>query len=73
MTAAVCPLSVRTSAPLRASQTFAVLSALPVTIREPSGLNDAEMTRAGVPLEREDLGTAPGVPDPRRLGPTTPR
>ena len=26
----------------RASQTFAVLSPLPVTIREPSGLNDAE-------------------------------
>ena len=105
----MCPLSVRTTAPLLASQTFAVLSSLPVTIREPSGLNDAEVTgpvcplsvrtsaplRAsqtfavlsslagddprpvgaerrridviGVPLEREDLGAAPGVPDLRRL------
>ena len=54
----VCPLSVRTSAPLCASQTFAVLSELPVTMREPSGLNDAESTRSGVPLEREDLGAA---------------
>ena len=63
----MCPLSVRTSAPLVASQTFAVLSSLPVTIREPSGLNDAESTEAGVPLEREDLGAAPGVPDLRRL------
>ena len=46
----MCPLSVRTSAPLLASQTFAVLSALPVTIREPSGLNDAELTRPVCPL-----------------------
>jgi hypothetical protein len=38
----VCPLRVRTSAPLRASQIFAVLSSPPVTIRDPSGLNDAE-------------------------------
>ncbi len=32
----------RASAPLRASQTFAVPSSLAVTIREPSGLNAAE-------------------------------
>ena len=63
----MCPLRVRTSAPLLASQTFAVLSSLAVTIREPSGLNDAELTVTGVPLEREDLGTALGVPDLRRL------
>ena len=44
VTTPVCPLSVRTSAPLFASHTFAVLSSLPVTIREPSGLNDAEVT-----------------------------
>ena len=50
-----------------ASQTFAVLSSLPVTIREPSGLNDAESDPAGVPLECEDLGTTLGVPDLRRL------
>ena len=33
-----------------ASQTFAVLSALPVTIREPSGLNDAGQTSSVWPL-----------------------
>ena len=38
-----------------------------MTIREPSGLNDAELTLIGVPLEREDLGAGPGVPDLRRL------
>ena len=46
----MCPLSVRTSAPLFASQTFAVLSQLAVTIREPSGLNDAEVTQPVCPL-----------------------
>ena len=46
----MCPLSVRTSAPLLASQTFAVLSSLAVTIRDPSGLNDAEETRPVCPL-----------------------
>ena len=44
MTIEVCPLSVKTSAPLLASQTLAVLSYSPVTIREPSGLNDADRT-----------------------------
>ena len=39
---------------------------LPVTMREPSGLNAAEQTDSGVPLEREDLGAAPRVPDLRR-------
>ena len=63
----MCPLRVRTSAPLLASQTFAVLSQLAVTIRDPSGLNDAELTTTGVPLEGEDLGAGPGVPDLRRL------
>ena len=63
----MCPLSVRTSAPLLASQTFAVLSPLAVTIRDPSGLNDAEVTSIGVPLECEDLGAGLRVPDLRRL------
>ena len=49
-TRSVCPLSVRTSAPLLASQTFAVLSQLAVTTRDPSGLNDAESTLAVCPL-----------------------
>jgi hypothetical protein len=40
----VCPLSVRASAPLRASQIFAVPSQLAVTMSEPSGLNAAERT-----------------------------
>ena len=47
-TASVCPLSVRTSAPLFASQTLAVRSRLPVTIRDPSGLNVAEVTALNV-------------------------
>ena len=34
----------------RASQTFAVLSQLPVTTRDPSGLNDAESTQPVCPL-----------------------
>ena len=46
----MCPLSVRTSAPVGASQTLAVLSQLAVTIREPSGLNDAEVTPPVCPL-----------------------
>ena len=46
----MCPLRVRTSAPLLASHTFAVLSQLPVTTREPSGLNDAEVTQLVCPL-----------------------
>ena len=45
-----CPLSVRISAPVLASQTFAVLSKLPVTIRDPSGLNDAEPNPLVCPL-----------------------
>ena len=45
----VCPLSVRNSAPVWASQTsLAVL--LPVTIRDPSGLNDAERRLSVCPL-----------------------
>ena len=48
-----------------ASQTFAVLSSLLVTMRDPSGLNDAEWTGIGVPLEREGLGAGPRVPDLR--------
>jgi hypothetical protein len=46
----VCPIRVRTPAPVFASQTFAVLSLLPVTTREPSGLNDAEKTCQISPL-----------------------
>ena len=62
----MCPLRVRTSAPVFASQTFAVWSELPVTIRDPSGLNDADIDVTGVPLEGEDLGTTLRVPDLRR-------
>ena len=62
----MCPLRVRTSAPVVASHTFAVRSSLAVTIRDPSGLNDAELTRAGVPLEGEELGPGPRVPHLRR-------
>ena len=46
----VCPLSERTSAPVLASQTFAVMSSLAVTTRDPSGLNDAELTTPVCPL-----------------------
>ena len=42
----------RTSAPVFASHTFAVPSALPVTIRDPRGQNDAELT---LPLCRESV------------------
>ena len=50
-----CPLKVKRSIPVAASQTFAVRSSLAVTIREPSGLNDADIDPIGVPLEGEDL------------------
>src|SRR5579883_1869268 len=46
----VCPLSVRSSAPVLASHTFAVLSELPVMIRVPSALNDAAFTQSVCPL-----------------------
>ena len=42
----------------RALHTFTVPSLLPVTIRDPSGLKDAEETRIAVPFEREDFGSA---------------
>src|SRR5262249_27612289 len=48
-TASVCPLSVRTSAPLFASQTLAWQS-LPVGTCDPSGLNVAESTPWVCPL-----------------------
>ena len=51
----------------RASQTFAVLSWLPVTIREPSGLNDAEMTQLVCPLSVRTSAPLVGVPDLRRV------
>ena len=44
------PLECEDRAPLLASHTFAVPSKLPVTIRDPSGLNDAEMTGRLCPL-----------------------
>src|SRR5262249_45118092 len=50
VTGLVCPLSVRTSDPLCASQTLAIWSELPVTIREPSGLNDADVSQPVRPL-----------------------
>ena len=43
-------MRVRTTAPVLASQTFAVWSSPAVTMREPSGLNDAELTAAVCPL-----------------------
>jgi hypothetical protein len=44
VTPSVCPVSVRCSTPGFASQTRAVMSQLPVTIFDPSGLNDAAYT-----------------------------
>ena len=44
------PTRVRTTAPVVASQIFAVLSQLPVMTREPSALNDAEASPAICPL-----------------------
>ena len=68
LTPPVCPLSARASAPVRASQTRAVLSAPAVAIRCRRG-SSTPTSRSGVPLEREGLGSGLGVPDPRRLVP----
>ena len=53
--------------PESASQTRAVLSYEAVTTRLPSGLNAAEVTLVGVPLEGGEGLAGVGVPDPRRL------
>ena len=45
----VCPFSSIRGVPVRASQTFAELSELAVTIRMPSGLNDALQKSALLP------------------------
>ena len=63
----VCPLSSSRGVPVRASQTFAVLSALPVTIRVPSGEKLTLVTSARVPLEFEQGRAGARVPDLRRL------
>ena len=52
--------------PESASQTRAVLSPEAVTTRLPSGLNAAEKTYVGVPLEGGEELAGVGVPDPRR-------
>ena len=62
-----CPLSVSVSWPVAASQTFTVLSQLPLTIRLPSGLKATLVTRFGVPLERERFLARRRVPDLQRL------
>ena len=49
-TSLVCPLRVRSSAPVFASHTFAALSSLPVTIRVPLGLNATAVTLPVCPL-----------------------
>ena len=46
----LCPLSERSSALFLASQTLAEWSKLPATIRDRSGLNDAERTVRVCPL-----------------------
>ena len=43
------------SLPLSASQTFTVVSQLPLTMRLPSGLNATEVTRRCVPLEGQGI------------------
>ena len=48
----VCPLSVRISSPLLASQTFSVSSLLPETIRWPSGEKATLVTDVVCPLQR---------------------
>ena len=53
--------------PVRASHTFAVSSALPVTIRVPSGLNDTLCTATRVPFQFEQDRPRPRVPHLRRL------
>ena len=45
----MCPLSVRVSRPLAASQTFSVVSQLPETIRLPSGLKATLQIPPGCP------------------------
>ena len=45
--------STKSSAPVLASHTLAVLSELPVTIRDPSALNDAERIGDTCSVERE--------------------
>ena len=62
----VCPLSVRVSWPVAASQTFTVLSSLPETIRRPSGLKATLLTRFRVSLEREGFLARRRVPDLHR-------
>jgi len=54
VTPPACPLSVRISAPLLASQTFAVPSRLLVTTRDPSELNDAEKASTWI-VSRSEL------------------
>ena len=65
-TAPLCPLRSSEAVPVRASQTFAVLSWLPVTIRVPSGLNDTHRPDR-VPFQFEQERYGPRVPDLRRL------
>ena len=67
LTAPVCPLRVRVSWPVAASQTFTVWSSLPEARRLPSGLNATLVTVAGVPLEGEGLLAGRRVPDLHRL------
>ena len=50
-----------------ASHTFTVSSALPLTMRLPSGLNATLVTKAGVPLEGEEFLARGGVPHLHRL------
>ena len=46
----MCPLRAKSSWPLSASHTFAVLSRLPVRMRRPSGLNATLVTQSVCPL-----------------------
>jgi len=62
LTQSLCPLSVTSSWPLAASQTLAVWSQLPVTIRWPSEENETECNLIVVSLERQQLTAGGRVP-----------
>ena len=60
----VCPFRSSRGVPVRASQTFAVLSSPPVTIRVPSGEKLHAVDRARVPLQVEQERAGGGAPTP---------
>ena len=61
------PLRTAIAMPVAASQTRAVLSKDAVTMRDPSGLNAADLTQLLVAAEDGDRLAGRGVPDARGL------